>query len=418
MIDEQGLIQLGENAKAAARTLRKLTRADKDAGLYAMAQALRDSSAAILAANQIDIAATRATDRPESFIERLTLTPDRIEAMADGLEQVAGLPDPIGRVDETWLNRDNLEIGKRRVPLGVIGIIYESRPNVTADAAALSFKAGNAVILRGGKETLHSNQAIAAALQAGLRAANLPATAIQLIDNPDRALATKFMQLNDYVDVLIPRGSAGLINNVVKNATVPTIETGVGNCHLYVHSQADLTKALNILINGKTQRVSVCNALETLIVDEAVAEVFLPQAAAALQEHHVMLHGDARTRQLVPTAELATEADYRAEYLDYELAIKVVNNYDEAIAHIDTYSSGHSEVIITEDYTAARNFLDDIDAAVVYVNASSRFSDGEVFGFGGEIGISTQKIHARGPMGLEALTSYKYTVLGEGQIRK
>lgn len=418
MIDEQGLIALGRQGKQAARIMRKLSRADKDVALLAMAAALRENTTHILTENQADIDQTQTASRPESFIERMTLTEDRVEAMANGLEQVAGLSDPIGRVDDMWINRDGLEIGKRRVPLGVIGIIYESRPNVTADAAALCFKSGNAVILRGGKETIRSNQAILDALQTGLKAVALPAEAIQLIDNPDRDLATKFMQLNEYVDCLIPRGSASLINNVVRNATVPTIETGVGNDHLYVHKDADLDKAINILVNGKTQRVSVCNALENLLVDKEIAAEFIPRATAALKEYKVKLHGDKAAQALAPEMDQVTDDHYATEFLDFELAVRVVDDYDQAIEHIIQYSTGHTEVIVTENYTTAKHFVDDIDSAIVMVNASSRFSDGEVFGFGGEIGISTQKLHARGPMGLEALTSYKYTVFGEGQVRQ
>lgn len=418
MITTDELYQLGERAQVAARQLRQLTSKEKNAALHFMADALRQNQSAILNANAQDIQQTRASGRPESFIERMVLTEDRIEAMAQGLEKVAKLPDPIGETERMWVSEDQLQIGKRRVPLGVIGIIYESRPNVTADAASLCFKSGNAVILRGGKETITSNLAILKALKDGLTQAHVTPDAIAYIDNPDRELAKTFMQMNDYVDCLIPRGSASLIQNVVKNATIPTIETGVGNDHLYVHKDADLEKALAILCNGKLQRVSVCNALENLIVDEAIADIFLPQVAHAFSEYSVKIHADEAAKPYFKEALTADETAYATEFLDYEIAVKVVKDENEAFTHIEKYSSHHTEVIVTENYSVANAFIDTIDAAVVNVNASSRFSDGDKFGFGGEIGISTQKLHARGPMGLEALTSYKYIVMGNGQIRE
>lgn len=421
MIDAQGLVNLGKAAKVASRELGKLPSQQKNAALLAMAKSLRDNQAAILAANQADIENTReAGRRPESFIERMTLTESRIDDMAAGFEKVANLPDIIGQTDEMWFTEDGIEIGKKRVPLGVIGIIFESRPNVTADATALTFKAGNAVILRGGSETIQSNLAIIEAIKAGLSEAGVTTDAVNLIDNPDRALATQFMQMNQYLDVLIPRGGASLIQNVVKNATVPTIETGIGNDHLYVHEAADLDKALAILKNGKLQRVSVCNALENLLVDEKVAEAFLPQIVESFKADKVVVHGDQRTREILQgkiDILPVNEEDYATEFLAYEIAIKVTSGYDEAVEHIQTYSSAHTEVIVTQDYSIARQFVDDIDAAAVVVNASSRFTDGDKFGFGGEIGISTQKLHARGPMGIEALTTYKYVIYGDGQIR-
>ncbi|MGY0836956.1 glutamate-5-semialdehyde dehydrogenase [Aerococcus urinaeequi] len=422
MIDAQGLIALGKAAKVASRQLGKLSSQQKNTALIAMAKHLRANQTDILAANQADIEHTREVGRrPESFIERMTLTESRINDMAAGFEKVANLPDTIGQTDEMWFTEDGIEIGKKRVPLGVIGIIFESRPNVTADATALTFKAGNAVILRGGSETIQSNLAIIKAIKAGLAEADVTTDAVNLIDNPDRALATQFMQMNQYLDVLIPRGGAALIENVVKNATVLTIETGVGNDHLYVHEAADLDKALAILENGKLQRVSVCNAVENLLVDEKIAEAFLPQIVESFEADNVIIHGDQRTRDILHgkiDILPVSEEDYATEFLAYEIAIKVTANYEEAVEHIQTYSSAHTEVIVTQDYSVARQFVDDIDAAAVVVNASSRFTDGDKFGFGGEIGISTQKLHARGPMGIEALTTYKYVIYGDGQIRK
>lgn len=420
MIDEQGLYALGKAGKTASRAVAKLDAKQKNAALLAMAKNLRDQQALVLAANQADIEATReAGRRPESFIERMTLTESRIDDMAAGFEKVANLPDIIGHTDEMWITEDGIEVGKRRVPLGVIGIIFESRPNVTADATALTFKAGNAAILRGGRETIQSNLAIIKALKDGLAEAGVDPNAVNLIDNPDHGLAEQFMKMNEYLDVLIPRGGNALIQNVVNNATVPTIETGIGNDHLYVHEAADLDKALAILENGKLQRVSVCNALENLLVDEKIAEAFLPRVAEAFKADKVLIHGDAATQAILSEYDIqsATDEDYATEFLAYEIAIKVTKDYDEAIEHIQRFSSAHTEVIVTQDYSVARKFTDDVDAAVVSVNASSRFTDGDKFGFGGEIGISTQKLHARGPMGIEALTTYKYVVFGDGQIR-
>lgn len=408
---------LGQQAKQAARVVRLLSAKDKNDALTAIAAALLDQQDEILAANERDLNNGHENGLTPALLERLTLTAERIQGMVDGLHQIASLDDPILKTDSQWVNRDGLRISRRRVPLGVIGIIYESRPNVTVDASALCLKAGNAVILRGGKEALESNQAIIEAIQAGLAKSKVPSTAVQLIADPSRELAAEFMKLNQYVDCLIPRGGAGLIQAVLRQATIPVIETGVGNCHLYVHEAADLEQAYNILLNGKLQRPSVCNALETLLVDAAVAEKFLPEASAALIDAGVEILGDEATVKIVPQAELATDEDYATEFLDYRIAIKVVADYDAAVAHIDRFSTGHSDAIITKDYLTAQYFLNDIDSACVYVNASTRFSDGEVFGFGGELGISTQKLHARGPMGLEALTSYKYVIEGEGQVR-
>lgn len=408
---------MGQQAKAAANQLRKTKATIKNQALLAMEAALYKHEALIIKANQDDINRAKENGLTAPMIERLTLTPDRIKGMADSIHQIAQLADPVGYIEEMKLSEDGLKIGKQRVPLGVIGIIYESRPNVTADAAALCFKSGNAVILRGGKEALQSNQAILAALQEGLVSAGLSADTIQLITDPSRELAAEFMRLNQYLDCLIPRGGAGLIQNVLKNATVPVIETGVGNCHLYIDKDADLKMATRILVNAKADRPSVCNAIENLIVHQSVADEYLPVFAEALSAYQVEIRGDEKTCALLPHAVTATEEDYDTEFLSFTLAVKVVDDYDQAIAHIQAHSTGHSEVIVTDNYQTAQDFLQDIDAAAVYVNASSRFTDGGCFGLGGEIGISTQKLHARGPMGLEALTSYKYIIFGEGQIR-
>lgn len=412
------LIELGKKAKGAAKTLRRATEVEKNEALLKMADAVVKNQALIIEANQKDLERGKENGLTDALLERLTLTEQRVESMADGLRQMAALPDPTLITEKQWVNKDGLKISRQRVPLGVIGIIYESRPNVTVDATGLCLKAGNAVILRGGKEALESNQAIVQILQKALEGTALSTESVQLIMNPSRELAAQFMRLNQYVDCLIPRGGAGLINAVMRQATVPVIETGVGNCHLYIHEAADIDKALAILINGKTQRNSVCNALESLVIDEAIAKTALPKLIESLKEYQVEIRGDEKAKTIVPTIEEATEEDYSTEFLDSIIAVKVVANYDDAIQHIETYSTGHSDAVITEDYTIAKSFLNDVDSAVVYVNASTRFTDGEMFGFGGEMGISTQKLHARGPMGLEELTSYKYTVEGTGQIRE
>lgn len=411
------LHQMGKQARKAANELRKTKTAKKNEALLAMEQVLYKNEKQIIDANQQDIQNAQANGLPTPMIERLTLNSDRIKGMADSIHQIAQLADPVGYIEEMITSEDGLKIGKQRVPLGVIGIIYESRPNVTADAAALCFKSGNAVILRGGKEALHSNKAILAALQEALVSVGLSEDTIQLITDPSRELAAEFMRMNEYLDCLIPRGGAGLIQNVLKNATVPVIETGVGNCHLYVDEAADLKMATRILVNAKADRPSVCNAIENLVIHEAVAEEFLPVFADALKEHHIEIRGDEKTQALVPEAIAVEAEDYNTEFLDTVLAVKVVKDYGEAISHIQEHSTGHSEVIVTDNYQTAQEFLEDIDAAAVYVNASSRFTDGGCFGLGGEIGISTQKLHARGPMGLKELTSYKYIIFGEGQIR-
>lgn len=412
------LEKMGTQAKETAYQLGQLTAVEKNEALLFMSKALEKNTKNILNANQEDIKEARKNGISEALIERLTLTEDRIKAMQDGLEQIANLDDPVGQSDEGWVTEDDLRIQKRRVPLGVIGIIYESRPNVTVDASALCLKAGNAVILRGGKEALKSNLAIEHALKEGLRNSAVPETAIQVIPDPDRELSTQLMQYNDAIDCLIPRGGAGLIQTVLKQATVPVIETGVGNCHIYIENSADVKKASDILFNAKVQRPSVCNAVETLVIDEEIADQHLFEFAKRLTQAGVEIRGDEKVQALIPEATAATEEDYAEEHLDLVLSIKTTKNYDEAIAHIQKYSSGHSDAILTENYSYAENFLNTIDSAAVYVNASTRFTDGEKFGFGGEIGISTQKLHARGPMGLEALTSYKYVIEGNGQIRK
>lgn len=410
------LNEMGEYATQAATLLRKATTEKKNEALFSMEKALYEYEEIILEANQKDLVQAHKNKLTTPMIERLTLTKNRIHAMAQSIHQIAELPDPIGSIEEVS-TENGLKIGKQRVPLGVIGIIYESRPNVTSDAAALCFKSGNAVILRGGKEALASNQAILNALQEGLEHAGLPKESIQLIPDPSRELATAFMQMNDYLDCLIPRGGANLIRSVMKNATVPVIETGVGNCHLYIDQAANLEMATQILVNAKCDRPSVCNAIETLLVHEAVAAEYLPLFAKALQPFYVEIRGDEKTCDIISSAIPVTEDDYDTEFLDFILAVKVVNDYEEAISHIEKYSTGHSEVIVTDNLETSQNFLQDIDAAAVYVNASSRFTDGGCFGLGGEIGISTQKLHARGPMGIKELTSYKYIIRGEGEIR-
>lgn len=412
------LEKMGIQAKEAAMKISQLQTVEKNKALLAMADALENNTKEILKANQKDIEEARKNGLNEALIERLTLTEDRIVAMQDGLIQIANLKDPVGQVDEGWVTEDSLKISKRRVPLGVIGIIYESRPNVTVDASALCLKAGNAVILRGGKEALNSNLAIEKALKEGLKNSAVPVEAIQVIPVADREISTQLMQYNEVVDCLIPRGGAGLIQAVLKTATVPVIETGEGNTHIYIEKTADVAKASDILFNAKVQRPSVCNAVETLVVDEEFADAHLSEFAARLIEVGVEIRGDEKVQELVSEAKAVTDEDYAEEHLDLVLTIKTVKNSDEAIAHIQKYSTQHSDAILTENYSIAEHFLNMIDSAAVYVNASTRFTDGEKFGFGGEIGISTQKLHARGPMGLEALTSYKYVIEGNGQIRK
>ncbi len=403
-------------ARDAARVLATLTRARKDAALLAMADALADAEGALLEANARDVAAARESGTSDALIDRLTLTPARIAGMVDGLRALAGLPDPVGDVVRGWTNPNGVRVRQVRVPLGVVGIIYEARPNVTADAAGICLKSGNAALLRGSSSTLHSNRAVIAALRAGLAAAGVPEDAAQLVEG-DRSVTQEMMAARGYLDVLIPRGGAGLINAVVSGSKVPVIETGTGNCHLFVDATADLDTALRILLNAKTQRPSVCNAVETLLVHEAVADRFLPQALAALSEAGVTVHGTPEVVAAAPGVVPAGEDEFDGEYLSLDLAARVVGSLDEALDHIRHHTTGHSETIVTEDRRSADRFVAEVDAAAVLVNASSRFVDGGEFGFGAEIGISTQKLHARGPMGLEEMTSTKYVVEGDGQTR-
>ena len=411
------LTRTGAAAKEAAFALANASTAQKNAALMAIAAALEAHAEDILRANREDVEAARANGMSPSMLDRLSLSEARVRGMAEGVREVAALADPVGRVLSGSTLACGLEMEKIAVPLGVIGIIFEARPNVTSDAAALCLKSGNACILRGGKEAIRSNMAIARVMRGALGEAGLDENCVCLIEDTDRATATAMMRLNRYIDCLIPRGGAGLIRSVVENATVPVIETGVGNCHAYVEKTADIAMAAEIVFNAKTSRPSVCNALETLLVDEAIAETALPVIAARLKEKNVELRGCPRTCAILPEAVPACENDYEVEFLDYILAVKVVSGMDEAIAHIRRYSSHHSECIITRDLAAARRFTREVDSAAVYVNASTRFTDGGVFGLGAEIGISTQKLHARGPMGLEALVSYKYVLYGDGQVR-
>ena len=411
------LTALGEKAQAAKTVLQGLDTAQKNHALKRAAEMLVQESERLLAANEKDYARAKENGMAEGLLDRLQLTNARIEAMAEGLVQIADLSDPVGEVMETFDRPNGLHIEKVRVPMGVIGIIYEARPNVTADAFGLCFKTGNAVILKGGKDAFYSNQAITAVIREALKDAGIDDNAIQLIENNDRAVTTAFMKLKDHVDVLIPRGGAGLIRSVVENSTVPVIETGTGNCHIYIDEAADLSRAVPIVINAKTQRIGVCNACESLLVHEKVADKILPALGKALLEKQVEIRGDEAVRAQIPEARAVTEADYGTEYLDLILSVKTVGSLEEAIAHINKYNTGHSDAILTEDQARARKFLREVDAACVYVNASTRFTDGFEFGFGAEIGISTQKLHARGPMGLKELTSYKYQITGDGQVR-
>lgn len=408
---------LGKAAAAVKYELACMPEEEKNRALLAAAAGLIRDTDRILTANAKDVADGEAKGMHPGLVDRLRLTKERIQAMAEGLKQVSALPDPVGEVLDSFTRPNGLKIEKCRVPLGVIGIIYESRPNVTADAFGLCFKAGNACILKGGSDALSSNLAITESLRASLKECGINPDAVQLITDTDRAVTEQFMRMNEYVDVLIPRGGAGLIRAVVEHSTVPVIETGTGNCHIYVDAYADLAKAIPIIINAKTQRIGVCNACESLVIHESVRERFLPMLAQALREKNVELRGDERALEAVPDMLEATEADFGTEYLDYILSIKTVDSLEEAIRHINRFSTGHSDAILTEDAERAERFLNEVDSACVYVNASTRFTDGFEFGFGAEIGISTQKLHARGPMGLSELTSYKYVIRGNGQIR-
>ena len=410
------LNQIGKQAQIAARQLAILDTASKNKGLIAMADALIANQTAILTANKQDLA--NANEMPKKFLDRLMLNEQRITDMANGLRSIAQLSDPTAQIDRGWISADRLQIIQRRVPLGVIGIIFEARPNVTADAAGLTFKSGNAVILRGGKEALQTNLAIAKALRKALTQSGLPADAIQMVSDPSHQSAQEMMNLTKYIDVLIPRGGRGLIQRVVKTATVPVIETGAGNCHVYVDRDADLEMATAIAVNAKVQRPSVCNAAEKLLIHRQVASTYLPVIAKALIKHGVQLRGDEAARKIVPEIIPVTAEDWDTEYNDLIMAVKVVDSLDAAITHINDHSTHHSETIITNNLERGRKFQEQIDSACVYVNASTRFTDGGMFGFGAEIGISTQKLHARGPMGLHQLTTIKYEITGNGQIRK
>ncbi len=410
--------KLGEQAIVAKYELQALTTAQKNDALKMVAEELKKQSEVILEANAVDISNAEQKRMHAGLVDRLRLTKERVEAMAVGLLQVASLQDPVGEVMETFTRPNGLTICKTRVPLGVIGIIYESRPNVTADAFGLCFKTGNAVILKGGADAINSNRAITKVIREALTMCDINANAIQLIDSTDRTVTNGFMKMNEYVDVLIPRGGAGLIKAVVENSTIPVIETGTGNCHIYVDEKADINKALQIIKNAKTQRIGVCNACESLVVHEKIAEVFLPQLEQVLSENNVELRADDIAAKYLKDYVIATEEDFGTEFLDYILSIKTVKSLEEAIKHINKYNTKHSEAIITEDTKCANQFLNAVEAACVYVNASTRFTDGFEFGFGAEIGISTQKLHARGPMGLKELTSYKYKIFGNGQIRQ
>ena len=412
----QDLITIGKRAQIAANKLALMNTATKNKALLQLADDLIKNKNQIIAANQQDLAA--ATQMPTKFTDRLMVNSQRIADMANGLRTIADLNDPTSQIDKGWITKDGLQILQRRVPLGVIGIIFEARPNVTVDATGLTFKSGNAVILRGGKEAIQTNTALVNILRESLQSQHLPVDAVQLITDTSHAIADEMMNLTDYIDVLIPRGGRALIQRVVTTATVPVIETGAGNCHIYIDKDADLTMATNITVNAKVQRPSVCNAAEKLLIHRDIAAEFLPVIAKALMEHGVQLRGDEMACQLVSTIRPVTEEDWDTEYNDLIMAVKIVDSLDDAISHINHYSTHHSESIITNNITRGRYFQQAINSACVYVNASTRFTDGGEFGFGAEIGISTQKLHARGPMGLQQLTTIKYEITGNGQIRK
>lgn len=412
------LTEIGESAKIAKRALAKLTTDEKNNILLKVAEALKNNYAEILKANEIDLKNGEKNGLKPSIMDRLALSKDRIYAMADGLEQIAKLPDPIGEILNMKTLPNGLIVGQKRVPMGVIGIIYEARPNVTSDAFGLCLKAGSAVILRGGKEAINSNIATINVFKNAIKELNVDENIVQLVEDTSRESANEMMKMNGYIDVLIPRGGAGLIKAVVQNSTVPVIETGVGNCHIFVDESADINKAVNIIVNAKAQRPGVCNAAETMLVHKNIANEFLPISIRALREKNVEIRGDKAVKAIVNDVVDATDEDWATEYLDYILAVKIVDNIDDAIDHITKYSTGHSECIVSENYTNTQRFLQEIDSAAVYVNASTRFTDGNEFGFGAEIGISTQKLHARGPMGLKELTTTKYLIYGNGQIRK
>ncbi|WP_302116450.1 glutamate-5-semialdehyde dehydrogenase [uncultured Limosilactobacillus sp.] len=412
----QNLITIGKKAQNAANKLALMDTATKNKALLQLADDLIKNKDTVIAANQQDLA--NATTMPAKFTDRLMVNAQRIEDMANGLRSIADLNDPTAQIDKGWITKDGLQILQRRVPLGVIGIIFEARPNVTVDATGLTFKSGNAVILRGGKEALQTNAALVKILRESLQKQELPIDAVQLITDTSHAVADEMMKLTDYIDVLIPRGGRNLIQRVVTTATVPVIETGAGNCHIYIDKDANLTMATDITVNAKVQRPSVCNAAEKLLIHRDVAAKFLPTIAQALIDHGVQLRGDTDACKLVPAIHPATDEDWATEYNDLIMTVKIVDSLDDAINHINHYSTHHSEAIITNDITRGRYFQQAINSACVYVNASTRFTDGGEFGFGAEIGISTQKLHARGPMGLQQLTTIKYEITGTGQVRK
>lgn len=411
------LIKVGKAAKEASYALMNIESDLKSKALCAIADELIKNTDEILKENEKDLESLLKNKEKASFYDRLKLTKERIVQMAEGVRQVDNLPDPVGEVTEMVKRPNGLMIGRKRVPLGVIGIIYEARPNVTVDAAALCLKTSNACILRGGSEAINSNIVLVKIMKQALASVGAPVDAVSLVEDTSREIAAEMMRLNDYIDVLIPRGGAGLIKTVVNTATVPVIETGTGNCHIYVEKSADINMAVNIIENAKTTRVSVCNAAESLLVDEEIAKKSLPVICEKLKAHNVEIYGCEKTCNIVPEAIPATDEDYKTEYLDYKISVKVVSGIDEAIKHINSYSTKHSEAIITKDYAKAQRFLNEVDSAAVYVNASTRFTDGFEFGFGAEIGISTQKLHARGPLGLRELTTSKYIIYGDGQIR-
>lgn len=412
------LLEKGTLAREAAIKLVSTSTAVKDAALCAIAKALCDRSDEIIAANKIDIDNARKKGTREAMIDRLTLTKERIEGMAEGVRQVQALNDPIGEVIKMWKRPNGLTIGQKRVPMGVIAIIYEARPNVTVDAAALCLKTSNACILRGGSEAIKSNKTLMKIMQDAAYGAGLVEGALNIVEDTSRETATELMKMNGYVDMLIPRGGKGLIRSVVENATVPVVETAAGNCHVFVDAGADMEMAKKIVLNAKVQRPSVCNAAETLLVHKDIADEFVPEIFKALKEKNVEIRADKMAKNIYADVLDATDEDYYTEYNDYIMAVKIVDGIDEAIAHINKYNTKHSEAIVTNSYENSQKFLNEVDAAAVYVNASTRFTDGFEFGFGAEIGISTQKMHARGPMGLEALTSIKYIIYGDGQIRE
>ncbi|XES78161.1 MAG: glutamate-5-semialdehyde dehydrogenase [Candidatus Bathyarchaeia archaeon] len=412
------ILETCQRARAASYEVAKLSDTQKNAALCQMANALETNVEKILAANQLDVDAAKAKGMKAALLDRLALDQKKISNMAKELHEVSAQADPVGSIEKTWTRPNGLIIGQLRVPLGVVGVIYESRPNVTSDAAGICIKSGNAVILRGGSDAINSNIAIGQVLRDALKGTGVPADAIQVVDNPDRAAAEELMSMREFIDVLVPRGGASLIRTVVEKSRIPVIETGTGNCHIYVCEDADLERAVLIVINAKCQRPGVCNAAEKLLVDASIAETFLPKAISALHERGVEVRGDQETQRIVPTVKAATEQDWSTEFLDLIIGVKVVSGLDEAIAHINKYSSKHSESILTASFDKALKFIKEVDSAAVYWNSSTRFTDGNQFGLGAEIGISTQKLHARGPMSVQHLTTIKYFVLGRGHIRE